>query len=265
MNFYFTGTGNSLYIAKQLDEENDSIPQVLRQDEVIFSDERIGIVCPIYGHEMPKMVKVFLKKATFDTKYLYIVLSYGARHGGAAELAKEYLESIGKKADYISTILMVDNFLPAFDMTQQIAIDKNTKAQINAVKADIEQRKCKIQKATLKDKMTYKAYLAMVQNAPETIWANFRITDDCIGCGICTRVCPAGCIRMEGQHAVNLGEGCQACYACIQACPKMAILFGKIPMKEPNPTARYRNPNITLTELVQANDQTRKNEGVKEK
>lgn len=256
MNFYFTGTGNSLYVAKQLDKENYSIPQVLRQNELIFSAEMMGIVCPIYGHEMPKMVKNFLKKAVFNTNYLYLVLTYGARHGGAAEIAKNYLESIGKKADYISTVLMVDNFLPGFDMMQQVVVDKKVGEQIKAIKDDIDKKKCEIQKATLKDKMAHKGYLAWVKNSPETIWASYKITDDCIGCGICTRVCPAGCIYLDGQRAVNTGENCQACYACIQACPKMAIQFGEILMKEPNPNVRYRNPNITLTELVQANDQT---------
>lgn len=71
-------------------------------------------------------------------------------------------------------------------------------------------------------------------------------------------VCPAGCIHLENQHAVNTGENCQACYACVQACPEMTIQFGDIPMKEPNPNARYRNPNVTLTELVTANNQTEK-------
>lgn len=243
-------------MAKQLDEENYSIPQVLHQNELIFSAELIGIVCPIYGHELPKMVKEFLKKAVFNTNYFYLLLTYGARHGGAAEIAKNYLKNIGKEANYISTIMMVDNFLPGFDMTKQLTLDKKVGEQIKAVKADIDNKKCETQKASLKDRMTHKGYLAMVKQAPETIWANYKITDDCIGCGICTRVCPAGCIHLEEQRAVNHGDNCQACYACIQACPKMAIQFGDIPIKEPNPNARYRNPNITLKELVQANDQT---------
>lgn len=256
MIFYFTGTGNSLYVAKQMEEEQISIPQIIRKDELSFSADCIGIVCPIYGHEMPMMVKDFLKKTEFNTSYLYLLLTYGNAHGGSAEIAKKYCDDIGIKVDYINTILMVDNFLPAFDMKEQMAIDKKVEEQIAQIKEDIQGKKVYVQKAGVKDKATHKMYTAWVKNAPETIWADYVITDKCIGCGICTKVCPAGCIHLENQHAVNTGKNCQACYACVQACPEMAIQFGDIPMKEPNPNARYRNPNVTLTELVTANNQT---------
>lgn len=88
--FYFTGTGNSLYIAKQLDEEIISIPQVIHQEDLNFKADKIGIVAPVYGHEVPNMVKDFLRKAHFDTDYFYIVLTYGNRHGGASELAQNF-------------------------------------------------------------------------------------------------------------------------------------------------------------------------------
>lgn len=256
VNFYFTGTGNSLYAAKQLDNDYRSIPQVLRQGKLTFSAECIGVVCPIYGHEMPRMVKGFLKEAVFHTEYLYLVLTYGKRHGGAAELAGKYLESVGKRADYINTVLMVDNFLPAFDMTQELALNKKVDEQLALIRSDIEGKKYSVQTASFQDRMAHKGYLATVKNSLETIWADYRITDDCVGCGICARVCPAGCIRIDRQRAVNTGENCQACYACIHACPKTAIQFGDIPMNEPNPEARYRNPKISLSEIVQSNDQT---------
>ena len=57
MVFYFTGTGNSLYVAKQVEENPISTPQVMGKSRLDFTAERIGIVTPIYGHEMPEMVK----------------------------------------------------------------------------------------------------------------------------------------------------------------------------------------------------------------
>lgn len=256
MIFYFTGTGNSLYVAKELDSDIYSIPQVLRSKELDFASEKIGIVCPVYGHEMPAMVKEFIKRASFQTSYFYLILTYGANHGGAAQIADKYIRSVEKKADYITTVEMVDNFLPGFDMDQQTSMDKQVEKQIAKVKADIGSNRQEIQKATLKDKTAHKIYTTMVKNAPETIWADYIVTEACVGCGICTRVCPAGCIHLKEQHAVHSGINCQACYACVQVCPRKAILFGNIPMKEPNPNARYRNEHVSLTELVRSNDQT---------
>lgn len=252
MIFYFTATGNSLYIAKQLGDELISIPQAIKQDNLTFEADRIGIICPIYGHEMPKMVKEFIKKATFKTDYFYIILTYGALHGGAAELANDYLKSVGKKADYITSIVMVDNFLPNFDMTEQCAIDKKIPENLAIIKADIENKKHKIEKAGLKNKMIHKGYLMMVKGQDETVWSKFKVEDNCIGCATCVKVCPAGSIKLENGKAVHTMNNCQACYACVHTCAQKAIKF-TIPEK--NPDARYRNENITLEEIIKANNQ----------
>lgn len=52
MVFYFTGTGNSLYIAKCLSKNPVSIPQVIHQKCLEFTADEIGIVSPVYGHEV---------------------------------------------------------------------------------------------------------------------------------------------------------------------------------------------------------------------
>lgn len=253
MVFYFTGTGNCLYAAKQLDEKQISIPQIVNSEILDFTAEKIGIVCPVYGHEMPGMVKRFIRKAVFHTDYLYVVLTYGNRRANAVELANNTLKAAGKRADYITTLLMADNFLPAFDMREQTKLDKGVKAQIGEIKAHIEAKKQGLQKVTLKDRATHKLYLRFVKNAPETVWADFKVTGECVGCGICTKVCPGGCIHLERQKAVHTTENCQACMACIHACPKLAI---KMNLPEKNPAARYRNEHIRLAELVAANNQT---------
>ena len=251
MVFYFTGTGNSLFIAKQLDDRIVSIPQIINNRSLVFEAAQIGIVCPIYGHEMPKMVKEFIRKATFKTDYFYIILTYGMLHGGAAELAQAYAHSVGKKVAYAKSIMMVDNFLPNFDMTEQCAIDKKIPESLAAIKADISVRKRQIEKAGLKNRMIHKGYVAMVKGQDETVWAKFRVEDTCTLCGICQKVCPAGAIRLADTKATHTMAGCQACYACVHACPQKAIGF-TIPEK--NHTARYRNENISLEEIIKANN-----------
>lgn len=73
----------------------------------------------------------------------------------------------------------------------------------------------------------------------------------CKGCGICAKVRPAGCIRMEGnvaQRCPTAGQGCNACLACIHACPAGTI---RLPMGERNPQARYRNKHVALAQTME--------------
>ena len=72
MLFYFTGTGNCLYVARQIEENPVSIPQAIRSETLDFSADRIGIVAPVYGHEVPQMVKAFMHRARFHTDYIQL-------------------------------------------------------------------------------------------------------------------------------------------------------------------------------------------------
>lgn len=253
MVFYFTATGNSLYVAKQLDETRISIAQAVHDREKIYTADKIGMICPVFGHEVPPLVREFLTAAVFRTDYFYLVLTYGNRHGGAAELAQKLLEDLGIHPSYINVVLMADNYLPAFDMNEQKALDKNVGGQIEQLVQDITSGKKYIAPVTDADRAVHREYLDRIAGMPENAFSKiYWITDECIGCGICTKVCPKKCLHMEGQKSVWNPEGCMMCMACIHACPMMAI---QMRMTEKNPKARYRNENISICEIVDANNQ----------
>ena len=79
---YFTGTGNCLYVARELADEHTellSIPQLVKQGRYTFEADEIGIVYPVYGHMPPNMVREFIKKAQLKAGYKFAVLTYGNR------------------------------------------------------------------------------------------------------------------------------------------------------------------------------------------
>lgn len=253
MVFYFTGTGNSLYVAKQLEHSPLSIPQIIKQQNLDFTDERIGIVAPIYGHEMPDMVKEFLKQSQFHTNYFYLVLTYGNRHGGAAELAQKYCSECRIQANYINVIEMVDNWLPSFDMDEQRKINKHIDDKLAQITEDIKQRKEYIAEVTSVDRAAHQQFLSRMSALPTDIWQHMiQITDKCVGCGICEKVCPSASIRITNGKASFTPGRCQTCLACVHACPKKAI---GLSIPEKNKNARYRNEHISLQEIIESNNQ----------
>ena len=166
MVFYFTATGNSLYVAKQLEPRPVSIAQAVHDSEKVYRAERIGIVCPVFGHEMPELVKEFLKASRFETEYFYILLTYGCLHGGASELAEKFVRTQGIQPAYINVILMVDNFLPAFDMDEERMTDKQVDVQLGRIKKDIAEKIHLISPVTEKDRAIHQAYLDFAAKTP---------------------------------------------------------------------------------------------------
>lgn len=253
MVFYFTGTGNSLYIAKQIEREPISIPQIMQRECLEFTAERIGIVAPVYGHEVPTMVKEFLRKSVFYTNYFYMILTYGNRHGGAAELAKKLCDECGVSVNYINVILMADNWLPGFDMDEQKKIDKKVEENMDKILSDLAKRKNMISEVTDIDRAAHQQFLDRMSQMPADVWQHLlRVTGNCVGCGTCEKVCPSSSIHVVDGKAVHIPGNCQTCLACAHACPQKAI---QLTIPEANPDARYRNEHISLHEIMESNCQ----------
>lgn len=253
MIFYFTGTGNCLYVAKKMETHPISIPQIINHPSLNFKDEKIGIVAPIYGHEMPEMVKDFIKKATFETDYFYLILTYGNRHGGAAKLAWQFMQENNKKVNYINVLKMVDNYLPGFDMAEQKSIDKQVDFHLNKIIGDVNNHLDMIAPVSKEDLQAHQQYLQNRAKMGDDIYKNlYRVTDKCIKCQICTKVCPGHCISFKNDQITFNSDNCQMCMACIHNCLTKAI---QLNIPEKNCNERYRHKDITLNEIFEANNQ----------
>lgn len=265
---YFTGTGNCLYVARQLadtDTELLSIPQLMKNSQFEIEADEIGLVYPIYGHMPPYMVRQFIQKAKLKADYKFAVLTYGARKCDAVEIWDSISRKAGNAYDYIATLMMVDNWLPAFDMNEQVLMDKHIPENLKKITADINAGKHWHEPVTEEEREMHRGFMAMTGMDPEVGFLmksekHFTVTDACIGCAVCTQVCPRANYKLD-SHGVRIQGDCEFCFACIQNCPQKAILFAKnendplLANGEKNPNARYRNEHISLADIKRANSQ----------
>lgn len=91
--FYFSATGNSLYVARELAKaveggEAVSIPSLMHSGEYDFEADEIGFVMPLYGHMPPNMVQEFIGRAKLKADYFFTVFTFGMRPGPVCHLGR---------------------------------------------------------------------------------------------------------------------------------------------------------------------------------
>lgn len=248
--FYFTSTGNCLAVAKKIGGNLVSIPQVIDSSDLHFKDDVIGLVFPIYGFGMPKMVRKFLGKATWDAEYSFAIGTYGNLPGAAMVDVQNFAKRHGQRFDYAESLLMVDNYLPGFNMNEQIAKlpEKHVDENLARIIADIQNRRTLNATAGL----GWRAFTAVIRDG-ENLFMNgkqgqrYMISQNCTKCGICAKICPAGNIAVTDK--VVFKNQCEGCLGCVHLCPQNAIH-----MKNEKSTARWRNPDVSLNEIIAANN-----------
>lgn len=235
MIVYFSGTGNSAYVAKRLqrelqDEGFDLFSSIRhRKKDALYAKQPWVIVAPTYAWRIPRVVHEWLKEVELTgSRELYFVMTCGGSIGNATDYLKCLCKKKGMRYRGCMEIKMPENYIALFDTP-----DKETARRIiTAAHKDMDEAARYIQEET--DFPEVDVHAKDILNStiinplfyPLLVHARkFTATNACIGCKACEAACPLGNIKMKQGKPV-WGTQCTHCMACICTCPKEAIEYG---------------------------------------
>jgi len=265
--FWFSGTGNSLYVAKCLSAQLDNVPLINMSGGTphgIFggSATKIGFVFPAHYNTMPRDVKTFIEKLEVNPgTYIFAVVTIGGLGNGTLTALRTALTARNLQLDYGVCIHMPPNFVlmynPADSSKSEKASDKADK-RLHKIAKDISDHKKN--KASFSEKRDHKFFarlepILVARKFPFTIKnlyspymdfdKAFSASDKCTSCGLCEKLCPARNIKLENGKPKWQGN-CEHCVACISWCPLRAIEYGN----NTQARRRYHNLRIKASELM---------------
>ncbi len=272
--YYFTGTGNSMRAARVIAKELQNTEIIsMRADPADYPAadcDVVGFIYPVYHWTMPAPAAAFTEGLEINPNaYVFVIAMPSFICGIACERLAEILAGKGVQIDYGNLVHNVANYA--------IVYPPFPSAKIMVPAAERKLKKIAHDIASRKERM-YPRASRFIKRRRERVMAPylelqkyadypFTINDNCISCGLCSRVCPCKNIVIEEGKPV-FQHHCANCMACVVSCPKRAIGYNikaddrklldasnartflvKI-MGLPEKRRLYMNPYITVKDLT---------------
>ena len=239
MIYYFSGTGNSKYVAQRLAETlNETIYDMAMTCDKHTDAESLGFVMPVYYWGIPNIVLDFLKDFRIDGKpYIYLVFTCGGSTGAAGKM---FEKAVGRKCNAQFSVIMPDTWTPMFDVSDKAKME----AILNAAEPKIDEIISKVKVKATGNFNRHKGFTPLTPlvypSYKRQTTLNFTVSEDCISCGLCEKQCPSGIIKLENGKPVWTDHKCAFCLGCLHRCPKFAIQFGGKTKKH----GQFYNPRV---------------------
>ncbi len=251
--FYYTGTGNSLWVARTIARELGGarlLPISGYDEKEAINSKTIGVVFPVHIWGVPPPVIRFIKKLQGSRPaYIFACAVHAGQVSNTLVQLKKVMAESGLLLSAGFEIRMPSNYIPwggPGPQEKQRELFTLAQEKISRVAVGIQERTIlPVERGPLWQRIIFTAFynlsFSRVPGMDKKFWAD----DRCNACGICLRVCPASNITLrEGKPLWN--HRCEQCFACIQWCPQEAIQYGtKTPKYQ-----RYHHPEVLLKDMM---------------
>jgi ferredoxin len=266
--FYFTGTGNTEFIARELKAAFEPkhptelfniefLPGHLKPEQFQHFDVLV-FGAPVLAFNAPKFFAKFLCRLPGGTgKRTFLFLN----SGGEALAGLAYPRSILRRKGYAianEAIFVTPGNMILTEKNEEtgelvfkffgIIYKENTKAMFEDCRIQVKEIAGQILNGESSPVRIIPGQ-RLVSGPLRLIFfhlaCNFfkwqvYVTKTCNLCAICAQTCPTGNITIKGKK-VKFGSTCTVCYRCFNNCPKMAIqlrwplgsLGNKVPYRAP--------------------------------
>ena len=255
MIFYFSGTGNTKWVAQQLAEATGDpllfIPEELQKGDLTYtlkSGEALGFCFPTHGWQPPRIVREFIRRAQFTVEspsslnphpsslnpYCYAVTTCGDNMGEAMTILNRELQRHGIQVVSQFSVIMPESYvcLPFMytDSPEREATKKAAASQLLPHIIDVIQHR-QAGVIELERGATPRLYSYVIGgyfNRHMITDKKFTVDADiCTRCGRCSQACPVANIQGTPPQWQHNGQ-CTMCLACYHHCPVHAINYGNI-------------------------------------
>ncbi|MBE7070553.1 MAG: flavodoxin [Ruminococcaceae bacterium] len=247
MVFYFSGTGNSRFVAKRIaeavsSEARDITTYTKANEKPSFTEPGVYVfVCPSYMSAPARAMTDFIEWADFPKGIkAYFIVTCAASMGITPRVTSELCGKKGFQYMGAAQIEMPQNYIALFttkEVEENINIIEKAENEIGRISPLIANGEVLETKKIGSVEYSVTKWVRDVYYKSFMKTTKFKATGKCISCGKCAKICPLSNITMKDGKP-SWGSNCTHCMACINQCPKDAIEYGKGSVGKP----RYKGP-----------------------
>jgi ferredoxin/flavodoxin len=276
--YYFSGTGNSLHVARELQKrlpEAKLIPilGLVSKESIRTNGETVGFVFPHYASSLPKILHTFVEKLDLGSaRYLFAIVTRGRTETMAFREMDKILEEKGRRLDSYYVFTMPSGSEPLV----KAYASRITEERIQRLESEMLAGLDSIQRTIVNQEISRERdpgdgtppppllvpFLPLIRAVSPALVRfgklvetsfEFYYDEQCTGCGVCEKVCLSEKVQMVDRMPVwQEAVKCHGCFACLNFCPEESIqVESSWYLKSYTAqNGRYHHPQITAKDIA---------------